>query len=63
MYRTLYGKLVSALLLLFLLLGVMFVSLTLLATEMYQMETSQKLNRELAQHVVAEYALLQDQRC
>ena len=62
MYRTLYGKLVIALLLLFLLLGVMFVSLTLLATEMYQMEVSQKLNRELAQHVVAEYALLQDKR-
>ncbi len=62
MFRTLYGKLVVALLLLFLLLGVMFVGLTLLATGMYQMEVSQKLNRELAQHVVAEYALLQDQR-
>lgn len=60
--RTLYSKLVLALLLLFLVLGVMFVGITLLATEMYQMEVSQKLNRELAQHVVAEYALLQDQR-
>jgi len=60
--RTLYGKLAAALLLLFCMVGLVFLMLTRYSTELYQQEVSQELNRDLAQHIVAEKLLLQDGR-
>jgi signal transduction histidine kinase len=62
MPRTLYGKLLAVLLALFLPLGILLVLLSAFAADMYQMEVSQKLNRELAAHIVAEQQLLHDQQ-
>jgi len=58
--RTLYGKLAVTLLLLFCLVGLIFLLLTRYSTELYQQEVSQSLNRDLAQHIVAEKLLLQN---
>jgi len=60
--RTLYGKLAATLLLLFCLVGLIFLMLTRYSTELYQQEVSQELNRDLAQHIVAEKLLLQNGR-
>lgn len=60
MLKTLYSKLALVLLGLFLLIGIIFVIMSVYSTEMYQQETSQKLNRELAQQIVAEKTFLQD---
>ena len=60
MFRSLYSKLAAVLLGLFVLVGLSIVAVTLYSAEMYQQEVDQKLNRELAAHIVSEKLLLQD---
>ncbi len=57
--RSLYARLALVLLLLVGVIGFSFFSLVRFATQMYQQETAQRLNRELAAHIVAETPLLQ----
>ena len=58
--RTLYAKLAGVLVALFCLIGGAFLVATLFSAHLYQQEVSQKLNRDLAAHVVAEDLLLKD---
>lgn len=60
MIRSLYGKLSAILLVLFLFMGVIFVSLSLISNRMYFQEASQKLNRSIAKHLVANRMLMKD---
>jgi len=54
MLRTLYSKLALTLLLLVTLLGIIWFQGLSYTSEMYQQEVAQKLNHQLAQHLVAE---------
>lgn len=60
MFRSLYSRLSAVLLVLFALLGVLGIGVTVYSTGLYQQEVNQKLNRELAQHIVAEKTLIRD---
>lgn len=60
MFRSLYSRLSAVLLVLFALLGVLGIAVTVYSTGLYQQEVNQKLNRELAQHIVAEKTLIRD---
>ncbi len=60
MFRSLYSKLAIALLGLFCLLGISFVTLTLFASYMYQQEIIQRLNKNLAKQIVAQKILMKD---
>ncbi len=60
MFRSLYSKLAIALLGLFCLLGISIVILTQFASDMYQQEVIQKLNRNLARQIVAQKILMTD---
>ena len=60
MFKSLYSKLALALLALFCLLGVSIVILTQVASDMYQQEVVQKLNRDLAGQIAAQKNLMQD---
>ncbi len=60
MFKSLYSKLAVVLLVLFALVGLSLVAVTLFSAEMYQQEVDQKLNRELAAHIVSEKLLLRD---
>jgi signal transduction histidine kinase len=60
MVKSLYSKLAVALLGLFCLLGVLIVTVTQFAADMYQQEVIQKLNRDLAKQIVAQKILLKD---
>ena len=62
MLRTLYGKLAASLLAILCLVGLTFLAVTRYTTEHYQQEIIQKLNRDLAHHIVAEKILLQNGR-
>ena len=62
MLKSLYSKLALVLLVLFCLLGVSIVILTQFASDMYQQEVVQKLNRDLARQIVAEKILIEDQQ-
>ena len=62
MFKSLYSKLAAVLLVLFALVGLSLVAVTLFSAEMYQQEVDQKLNRELAAHIVNEKLLLKDNR-
>jgi two-component system, OmpR family, sensor kinase len=57
MARSLYGKLAAVLLVLFCLIGILYIALTLTTTRMYQQEVNQKLNRSLAANLVADQLL------
>jgi len=59
MIKSLYSKLAIALLGLFCLLGVSIVILTQVASDMYQQEIVQKLNRDLARQIAAQKNLMQ----
>jgi signal transduction histidine kinase len=59
MARTLYGKLVVALLALVSLISVIYIVLTVTTTRLYLQEVNQKLNQTLASNIVAETPLLQ----
>jgi signal transduction histidine kinase len=60
MFRSLYAKLAAVLLGLFALVGLSIVAVTLFSAEMYQQEVDQKLNRDLAAHIVNEKLLLRN---
>ena len=60
MFRSLYSKLATVLLLLFVLVGLSIVAVTIFSAEMYQQEVDQKLNRDLAAHIVSEKLLLRN---
>lgn len=62
MFKTLFAKLTLALLLIFILLSILTVSVTFIATNLYQQEVMQKLNGEVASHIVKKTELLQDDR-
>jgi HAMP domain-containing protein len=62
MFRTLYGKLVAAFLALLLLLGLVYLGLTLVMTPLYVQEVNQSLNRSLADHIVESKPLIQDRQ-
>ncbi len=60
MFKTLYGKLVIALLALLSILGIVYVALTLITTRLFLEEVNQKLNQSLAGNLVNEALLMQD---
>ncbi len=60
--HSLSARLVVTLAVLFILVGIFFVFLMGSMTERYQQEVAQKLNQELAGHIVAERLLLRDGR-
>lgn len=62
MFRTLYGKLSAVLLVLFFVIGILFVLLTLFTTRVHLQEMTQKLNRSLARHIASETPLIQGGR-
>ena len=62
MLKSLYFKLAVVLLGLFCLTGLFFIALTVLSTDMYQSEVNQKLNLKLADNIVAEKILMEDNR-
>ena len=60
MFRTLYSRLALTLFVLLCLVGVILIQLIGHASTLYQQEVAQKLNRELAGHIVAEQPLIQN---
>jgi signal transduction histidine kinase len=62
MVKSLYTKLAIALLVLFCLLGISILIVTQFASDMYQQEVVQKLNRNLAKQIVAQKILIEDNR-
>jgi two-component system, OmpR family, sensor kinase len=62
MFKSLFAKLTFSLLLLFILLSVLTISVTFFATDFYQQEVMQKLNGEVANHIVNDTDILQDDR-
>ena len=62
MFKSLYSKLAAVLTGLFLLVGLAIIVVTLFSTDMYQQEINQRLNRQLAEQIVATKLLMQDNR-
>lgn len=62
MFRSLYSKLAAVLTGLFCLVGLAIIIVTLFSTELYQQEVNQRLNRRLAEQIVAQKLLMQDNR-
>ena len=62
MVKSLYTKLAITLLVLFCLLGISILIVTQFASDMYQQEVVQKLNRNLARKIVAQKILMEDDR-
>lgn len=62
MFRSLYSKLAVTLFVLLLLVGLVLMQLVRHSSEMYQQEVAQKLNTELARHMVSEQPLLDGSR-
>jgi signal transduction histidine kinase len=60
MFKSLFAKLTLTLLLLFILLSALTISVTFFATDYYQQEVMQKLNGQIASHIVKESDILQD---
>ena len=60
MFNTLYQKLAALLFVLVVAIGVILFFILSYATDMYQQEVNQKLNKELAGHIVSEQHLLED---
>ena len=56
--KSLLTKITSILLVLFCLLGILVVFMTVFSSKMYQEEVNQKLNRDIAEHIVHETHLL-----
>ncbi len=59
-FNSLFAKLTLVLMVLFSLVGALVVTITLFSTEMYQQEVNQKLNSEVASHIVNETSLMVD---
>ena len=62
MFKTLFAKLTLSLFFIFILLSIMTISVTFIATDLYQQEVMQKLNNQVADHIVKETEVLQDGR-
>ncbi len=62
MFNTLFAKLTLSLFFIFILLSIMTISVTFIATDLYQQEVMQKLNDQVADHIVKETEILQDGR-
>ena len=62
MFRSLYSKMAAVLTIIFIVLGIVFVTVTLFSTEMYQQEVNQRLNIDLASHIVSEKILIKESR-
>jgi signal transduction histidine kinase len=62
MFRTLYSRLALTLFVLLLLVGLILIQLIGHSSTQYQQEVSQKLNASLAEHIVADQPLIQDQK-
>jgi two-component system OmpR family sensor kinase len=62
MFGSLYSKLAAVLTGLFCLVGLAIIVVTIFSTDMYQQEVNQRLNSKLADHIVAERLLMQDNR-
>jgi two-component system OmpR family sensor kinase len=62
MFRTLYSRLALTLFILLGLVGLLLIQLIGQSSTLYQQEVAQKLNRELAAHIVAEQPLIQDRQ-
>ena len=60
MFKSLFAKLTLTLLLLFILLSILTISVTFFATDLYQQEVMQKLNGEVAKHIVKETDVLKN---
>ena len=60
MLNTLYKKLTAILFVVLCLVGALVFALVLYATDMYQQEVSQRLNRDLAEHILSENLMLKD---
>lgn len=60
MFRTLYSRLALTLFILLCLVGVILIQVVGHSSTLYQQEVAQKLNRELAAHIVAEQPLIQN---
>lgn len=61
-FRTLYSRLALTLFVLLCLVGVILIQLIGHSSTLYQQEVAQKLNSKLAEHIVAEHTLIQDQK-
>ncbi len=62
MFHTLYSRIAAVLFTLMCLIGYIVYSMVLYSAEMYQQELTQKLNTTLAEHIVAEEPLLNNQQ-
>ena len=62
MFKSLYSKLAAVLTALFCLVGLAIIIVTLFSTEMYQQEVNQRLNRQLAEQIVSENLLMEQNR-
>ena len=60
MFRTLYSRLALTLFILLCLVGIILIQVVGHSSTLYQQEVAQKLNRELAAHIVAEQPLIQN---
>jgi two-component system OmpR family sensor kinase len=60
MFRTLYSRLALTLFILLCLVGVILIQVIGHSSSLYQQEVAQKLNRDLAAHIVAEQPLIQN---
>jgi two-component system OmpR family sensor kinase len=62
MFRSLYSKLAAVLTGLFCLVGLAIIVVTMFSADMYQQEVNQRLNSQLADHIVAERLLMRENR-
>lgn len=62
MFQSLYSKIAAGLAGLFLLVGLVFIGVTVFSTDMYQQEINQKLNINLAKQIVKERLLMEEGR-
>jgi len=62
MFHSLYSKIAAGLAALFLVVGLVFIGVTVFSTDMYQQEVNQKLNIHLAEQIVKERILMTDGR-
>lgn len=60
MLDTLYKKLTAILFIVLCLVGALVFALVMYATDMYQQEVSQRLNKDLAEHILSENLMLKD---
>ena len=62
MFKTLYSRLAMTLFILLCLVGIILIHVIGKSSTLYQQEVAQKLNRELAEHIIAEHPLIQDKK-